>query len=217
MIAGLLPAEVKVVEARPADWTGELMGSEANEVRSAIEKRQREFRAGRSCARRALRDLGFPAAPIPVGDMRQPIWPDGIVGSITHCDGYCAAAVATDTTAISLGIDAESNVPVADHVSSLVLTANDVFEGTPDPGVAPTMVAFSAKEALFKAWFPLNGIWLDFDDVEVRVTPVALHFTVLKNPLPRFERITYRGEWSHSTDRVYTAVLASEQSSAGPG
>ena len=68
----------------------------------------------RACAREALARLGVPAQPIPTGSRGEPLWPDGIVGSITHCDGYRACAVAAAADWLTIGVDAELDESLPD-------------------------------------------------------------------------------------------------------
>ena len=90
MIASLLPDTVVTVEARDGDWTAPLLPEEEPLVARAVDKRRREFAAGRACARRALEQLGLPASPILAGPRREPLWPPGVVGALTHCRGIAA-------------------------------------------------------------------------------------------------------------------------------
>ncbi|WP_244561458.1 4'-phosphopantetheinyl transferase family protein [Ensifer aridi] len=83
------------------------MPEEESAVAGAIESRRREFSTGLSCARSALSKLGFPPCAIPSGPDRAPLWPSRVVGSITHCTGFCAATVALQEDYVALGIDAE--------------------------------------------------------------------------------------------------------------
>src|SRR5258708_8108427 len=94
MIPKLLSDEVLTVEADEACWRGSLLSLEESLVAKAVPKRRREFTAGRNCARRALAQLGYPDFALLAGSHGQPLWPPGIAGSITHCDDYCAVAVA---------------------------------------------------------------------------------------------------------------------------
>lgn len=144
---------------------------EASLTRASAE-RIAEFRAGRACARAAVARLGTAARAILVGPRRAPVWPAGLVGSITHCPGIVAAAAAPARRIAALGLDAEPAVPLPDGVGPLVLHA-----GEHGPGVAPTVV-FSAKEAVFKALFPLTGAWIEPLDVVVRLDPDRGRFEV---------------------------------------
>src|SRR5262245_28830029 len=97
MIDELVPGAVTAVEAfvDPPDAT--LFPEEEAVVRAAVDKRRREFTTARVCARAALAKLGYPPIPILPGKRGAPTWPDGVVGSMTHCAGYRAAAVARAT------------------------------------------------------------------------------------------------------------------------
>ncbi|MEV5463347.1 hypothetical protein AB0L17_35085 [Streptomyces cellulosae] len=94
MIEKLLPPLVAVAESFGDPAHAPLLGAESGIVAGAVGKRRREFATVRWCARRALTDLGIAPVPILTGEGGAPAWPDGVVGSMTHCDGYRAAAVA---------------------------------------------------------------------------------------------------------------------------
>jgi enterobactin synthetase component D / holo-[acyl-carrier protein] synthase len=145
----------------------------------ASPKRRQDFAAGRACARRALVQLGAPAGALLSGSNRQPLWPPGIVGSITHCSGYCAAAVAWATRVWAIGIDAEVNVALPVGVVAQVCSPaeQDWVRLAPQSGIPWATVIFCAKESIYKAWFPLTGRWLGFEDVKVTVDPHAGAFT----------------------------------------
>src|SRR5690348_12722868 len=93
-LSQLVPPSVSVFETRSLAWNEKLFPEEHEYVANSIRSRQDEFRTGRYCARKALHRLGIPAISIPAGSNREPIWPYGYIGSITHCNGFCAAAVA---------------------------------------------------------------------------------------------------------------------------
>ena len=143
----------------------------------AVESRRREFLTARSCARRALQELGLPAAPILRGRYREPIWPPGVVGSITHCPGYRAAAAARSSDMLSLGIDAElhESLPagVLERVS--VPEERDWLERAAG-GVHWDRVLFSAKESIYKACFPLTRRPLRFEDAVMSFEPLTGSF-----------------------------------------
>jgi 4'-phosphopantetheinyl transferase EntD len=149
-----------------------LLPEEMPAVRNAVEKRRREFAAGRSCARRALVELGFDHFPLLVDKDRAPIWPSSVVGSITHTDGcphgYCAVAVADRRIAMGLGIDAEPSQPLPLEIWQMVLDDDERWDAThaAKPGVHARLV-FSAKETTYKALFPTFGRFLEFSDVHI--------------------------------------------------
>ena len=173
MISAILPASVAAAEAVGDQPGGELLPEEEATLGGAVEKRRRDFALGRACARRALAELGLEATPILPGAQRQPLWPPGIVGSITHCPGYCAAAVARRARLASIGIDAEVHEALPDGVLGMIALAEERawLDAAPRGGVRWDRVLFSAKESVYKAWFPLTGRWLGFEDALVTIDP----------------------------------------------
>ena len=120
MIAEILPAAVAVAERWDDPPEAVLFPAEEAVIANAVDKRRREFTTVRHCARLAMAELGLPPVPIVPGERRAPNWPDGVVGSMTHCAGYRAAAVARRTEVLSLGIDAEPHGPLPDGVERAV-------------------------------------------------------------------------------------------------
>jgi 4'-phosphopantetheinyl transferase EntD len=178
VIAGLLPSSVSSAEAFE-DLAGEPpFPGEEQLIASAVEGRRREFITARRCARQALAGLGLAAAPILSGRRREPIWPAGVRGSITHCAGYRAAAVAHQHDLAALGIDAEPNAPLPAGVWESVSVAGERAElaGLATGAVHWDRLLFSAKESVYKAWFPLTGRWLGFEDACLSIDPAAATF-----------------------------------------
>jgi 4'-phosphopantetheinyl transferase EntD len=143
-----------------------LLTEEAPAVERAIVSRRVEFARGRACARAALAKLGCAEGAIPMGPKRQPLWPPGFVGSITHTGSLVAAAAAPVSRARALGIDAELERPLPPEVRRLVLQPSEMRDAS---GGTLETVVFSAKESVYKALFPLHGRWIDFLEVEVRL------------------------------------------------
>jgi 4'-phosphopantetheinyl transferase EntD len=132
--------------------------------------RELDFRRGRLCARLALSQLGVDESAVLPAATREPLWPEGLVGSITHCDGLTAAAVAPTTIYCGLGLDAERRGRVSAEVLDIITTPTE--RAARPPQVAPgdwLGATFSAKEAVFKACFPLTRQFLDFLDVDVSI------------------------------------------------
>lgn len=170
MIERLVPGGVAVAAMREDPSDVELFPEEEESVGRAVEKRRREFTTARACARRALAQIGVEPVAIPNGERGEPLWPAGVVGSITHCDGFRACAVARAEDVVSLGIDAEVNAPLPDGVLEQVAFGPELemVAAKPD-GVCLDRLLFSAKEAIYKAWFPLAKRWLGFEDVELTI------------------------------------------------
>lgn len=164
--------------ARTAEFTDSLRplaGPEQAAVRGACEKRQREFRAGRHCAHAALLDVGQAVEALHQQVDRQPEWPGGVVGSISHAGGLrhgCAiATVASRAHFRGLGVDIETDRALGEELWDTILTEDEQRELSPLCGEARGRAAlrhFSAKEAVFKAQYPTFECFLSFHDVQLR-------------------------------------------------
>ncbi len=168
MIEQILPANVVGAETfDDPDGLRALPGEESI-IGRAVPKRRREFITARHCAREALTQLGVDAGPILRGDKGEPLWPRGIVGSITHTDGYRAAIAAHAMAVRSVGIDSEPHetLPegVLEHTS--IAAERDVLSTRPQ-GLHWDRLLFCAKETTYKAWFPLTHRWLGFEDAHI--------------------------------------------------
>ncbi|MEU6439223.1 4'-phosphopantetheinyl transferase superfamily protein [Streptomyces sp. NPDC047046] len=138
----------------------------------ASEGRRREFTTVRACAREALAALGQPPAPLLPDARGVPHWPRGIVGSMTHCRGYRAAVVAREGDVPALGVDAEPCEPLREGVLRTISRPGErerlrllgALRHRPE---CWDRLLFCAKEAVFKAWFPLTRTELAFQDVSV--------------------------------------------------
>ncbi|MFG1897532.1 4'-phosphopantetheinyl transferase [Micromonospora zamorensis] len=175
----LLPSTVAVAVAGPDDWVGELLPAEqACLSERAVQTRRRDFAAGRACARRAMTGLGLPPTAVPAAPDRAPVWPAGVVGTITHTTGYCAAAAALTTDVRSVGMDAEQHHEVDPGVRRMVLLPEEEALCARLPGgISWPVVLFSAKETVYKVWHPVVGTWLGFRDAQLDVDPDAGTFT----------------------------------------
>ncbi|MFJ5260290.1 4'-phosphopantetheinyl transferase [Streptomyces sp. NPDC088387] len=221
MIEELLPGTVVAVETFGSDGSEEaaLYPEEAALVAQAVAKRRGEFAAVRVCARSAMEKLGVAPQAILPGERGAPAWPEGVVGSMTHCDGYAAAALARAGDLASLGIDAEPHGPLPDGVlEAVALPAERVRLArlaAGRPQVHWDRLLFSAKESVYKAWFPLTRKWLDFSEADIELTedPDApgqgrLRAELLvPGPLVSGRRLRYfEGRWTIATGLATTAV-----------
>ena len=167
-----MPPSVRVADARGPLPGEALLPEEEPLVARAVEKRRSEFTTVRTCARLALAELGVPPAPLLSGPKREPLWPAGIVGSLTHCDGYRAAAVARAEQLASLGIDAEPHAALPDGILPRVsLPAERAHLRTLPAEVHWDRLLFSAKESVYKTWYPLARRWLGFEEAELEFRP----------------------------------------------
>jgi 4'-phosphopantetheinyl transferase EntD len=180
VIEEILPGSVAAEEAFDDPPGATLFPEEEAVLARAVDKRRREFTTVRLCASRAVARLGAAPVPLVPGRRGAPQWPPGLVGSMTHCAGYRAAAVARAGDLRAVGIDAEPNQPLPDGVLEAVARAeeqarlSDLAVGAPD--VCPDRLLFSAKESVFKAWFPLTGRELGFDEAALTFDPAGRTF-----------------------------------------
>lgn len=177
----LLPPSAAVAETT-TDRDLPLARAEREAVARAVERRRAEFTTVRWCAAQALGELGH-ERPVQVpGPHGEPVWPAGVVGSMTHCQGYRAAAVARRADMDAIGIDAEPNddlpAGLLDEIASQAERHRCAELTARCPGVAFDRLLFCIKECVFKAWFPREGTWLDFSDAEVGISPDG-RFTAL--------------------------------------
>jgi 4'-phosphopantetheinyl transferase EntD len=140
-------------------------------VARSVAKRRNEFVTVRHCARIALGEIGVGPVPILKGEKGEPCWPDGVVGSLTHCEGFRGAVVGRQGEVRSVGIDAEPHdvLPrgVLDAIS-LPVERSQLSALPPD--LHWDRILFCAKEATYKAWFPLTHRWLGFEDAHITFT-----------------------------------------------
>ena len=136
----------------------------------AVPKRAREFAAGRLCARKALESFGITGFAVRAAPDRQPLWPDPVVGSITHTTGFCAAVIAERARFASLGIDTEMAEAVKTELWPSICVPAELgwIEALPpaERARAATLI-FSAKEAFYKCQYPRTGEWLSFSDLRI--------------------------------------------------
>lgn len=204
MLDSLLAAAAATAETR-RHLTTPLHPEEARLIADSAEKRRREFQTGRACARQALEKLGVAAVPILAGDRGEPLWPPGVVGSITHCSVYRACAVARTDVLVALGIDAEPNLPLPGGVLPRIASAAEREIEPPAPGVCVDRLLFCVKEAVFKAWFPQNKSWLGFEDMAVTLGPGA-HTFAARVRISGGQPGTYRGRWAMEDGVICAAV-----------
>ncbi|MFC9324577.1 4'-phosphopantetheinyl transferase [Kitasatospora sp. NPDC057015] len=207
MIEDLLNGPVMTAELF-GDSVAVLYPEEAAVIEHAVDKRRREFTSVRVCARRALARLGRPPVPLVPGAGGAPGWPPGIVGSMTHCDGYRACAVARSDAVASLGIDAEPHLPLPAGVEEAVTGASERAHlarlARRFPATAWDRLLFSAKESVYKTWYPLTGRRLEFEEAEVEFEPDGGFTARILVPAPVGE---FTGRWLTGESHLLTAIV----------
>jgi 4'-phosphopantetheinyl transferase EntD len=213
VIAEILPPLAVACEAFSDCAQARLFPEEESIVACAVQSRRLAFATARACARRALAGLGCEPVAIPRDERGAPLWPAGVVGSITHCAGYRACAVARARDVITLGIDAEpaDALPgrVLERISSAPERTGLCALAAAHPTVCWDRLLFSAKEAVYKAWYPLTGRWLDFGDAVITFDPAGTFAAELLVPGPLLAGRplgSFAGRWLTGDGLVLTAV-----------
>ncbi len=189
-----------------------LSDAEARAVAEAVEKRRREFAAGRELARCALTRFSQQNSIIPAGADRAPIWPPGIVGSISHSDTVCAVAVAQVSSGIdSIGLDIEQAKPLASDLWETVMSPAERSRLPTVPDLKPgllEMVVFSAKEASYKCQYQLSKEFFDFSDfiVSLDVGEGSFKARFNRDAGPFAMRDWLQGRWRIAENHIVTAV-----------
>jgi 4'-phosphopantetheinyl transferase EntD len=216
LLSGVLPDTVAAAEMYddPPDLAP--FPEEEPLIARSVAKRRNEFITVRYCARQALAELGVPPVPILKGEKGEPCWPDGVVGSLTHCDGYRGAAVGRRESVRSVGIDAEPHGVLPHGVLDAISLPVERTEISALPaGLHWDRILFCAKEATYKAWYPVTRRWLGFEDAHI-VFDVdeggaagGFESSILIDPaaLSGPPLTTLRGRWSVRDGLALTAIV----------
>ena len=216
LLPGVLPE--LVASAELYDDPAELapLPEEEPLIARSVAKRRNEFVTVRHCARQALGELGQPPVPILKGDKGEPCWPDGIVGSLTHCEGFRGAVVGKRGDVRSVGIDAEPHDVLPNGVLGAISLPAERAELTAlPPNLHWDRILFCAKEATYKAWFPLTHRWLGFEDAHITFdvdqsgAAGTFRSTILIDPVAESGRplTTLAGRWTVRDGLALTAIV----------
>jgi 4'-phosphopantetheinyl transferase EntD len=216
LLSGVLPSTVAAAEMYddPTDLVP--FPEEEPLVARSVAKRRNEFVTVRYCARQALGELGLPPVPILKGDKGEPCWPDGVVGSLTHCEGFRGAVVGRKAEVRSVGIDAEPHGVLPTGVLDAISLPAERGELTSLPAKLHwDRILFCAKEATYKAWFPLTHRWLGFEDAHITFTvdgsgaAGAFSSVILIDPAAESgpPLTSLAGRWSVGDGLVLTAIV----------
>ncbi len=178
----LLPETVRLAAMPPADADpAYLLPDEACSVERAVEKRRREFAAGRILARQLLAQMtsndSARTLPLLNDANRVPIWPAGIVGSITHCHSLCAVATSHVAHSAGIGLDVEPAEPMKPELERYVMRDAEYARIDVMPlevRMLGGVLVFSIKEAVYKAIYPITRRFLEFQQVEIVSLGIAL-------------------------------------------
>jgi len=208
----LFPPGVRFVRATREMQEEPLHPDERAYAESLGTPRRREFALGRACARRALAELGIRDFPLLKGADRTPQWPPGVVGSLTHCRGFCAVVVARRGEIVGLGLDAEPSRRLSDRVLERITTAGErsrLAALPAPPRCGWGLAIFTAKESLYKCYYPIAGVFLGFRDAEIEIAPCGTRFSarLCRDDKPDIFGVRrFQGRLHVSNDHVVSAV-----------
>lgn len=212
-LSRILPATIAVCE-HPFETPDATLHPEERAlftVRQMPPARRKEFAIGRGCAHHAMAQFGRGNEPVLIDTNRAPLWPDGLIGSITHCEGYSAAAVGRRNGVISLGIDAEiwSEFPVdiVDHIASPEEVAQSSLAAF-DSRLSLALI-FSAKESIYKAAHPLVRLFFDFRSVEVEFSVPDMSYIITSATIPEIANLAgvIYGRFLFDEEKVITSSI----------
>jgi 4'-phosphopantetheinyl transferase EntD len=185
-----------------------LFPAEEAAIAKAVRKRRIEYAAGRHSARLAMERLGHTATAIPSGVDRMPIWPKGLVGSITHSANWCAAVVAPSEIYRAIGIDMEPVGAVAPDLASTILRADEVREinqATCSDHIDWITLYFCLKEAAYKVFYPIWRQVIDFHQMRIFLHPNRQSFSAIPHVNGFLDAQTFCGKYSIGQGRVHAA------------
>jgi 4'-phosphopantetheinyl transferase EntD len=142
-----------------------LFEDEARTIASRAAGARRASGAARIVGRQLLGRLGYAECAVPKGPSGAPIWPAGLIGSFAHDDRIAVAAIGRSRDVGALGIDVEPAQALPPELLEMVATPLERQKLGDDPREGRLL--FAAKEAVYKAVYPLDRVFLDYHDIEV--------------------------------------------------
>lgn len=214
MLDSLFPEGVIAEAAAPWMWSAEIRHEEKAIIENAVDKRRREFVAGRTCARNILSKFGF-SGDLTIGKNKHgaPIWPEGITGSISHADDLCIVSIGRKSPSLtSLGVDVEKDTGLDPELVDMVcdeLEKAACAGGRIEDRLRLAKVIFSAKESVYKCLYPIVRTVLDFKDVHIQLDVSTNRFTGTTNGRPNDELagIACNGRILHAEGYIYTSCI----------
>ena len=209
LLPGLVGPGVVAREIRSGEADGSLLWpEEAALVADVSRSRWRDFTLGRRCARLAMVDLGLEPRPVLRGERRQPVWPAGVVGSITHTAGYAAAVLGRADDVVSVGVDAERHEPLPEGVARRIARPEEAAHlaalGPRAPELHADRLLFCIKEAVYKVWFPVAQRWLGYLDASATIDAEAGTFEVAILEAGPIDRLA--GRFAHGGGIVVATI-----------
>lgn len=211
LLAGVLPRGAASAELRHFRGLMSFLEKDLGFMQGAASKRREEFAAGRLCAAKALNALGIRQSSVGREEGGAPIWPEGIVGSISHTENIAAAVVARASSVMCVGLDIEERGSVAPHLWQLLFCDEEISylkSISPDEQVNFATSLFVCKEAFYKAQWPITREWVDFLDVNIVLNDLS--FSLYSRRHKRWGgafRAPVTGTLVHSQEHIAAIIL----------
>ena len=214
MFEHICPEDISVFSSEEIPEGFELLASEQQATRHFKQKKLLDFKRGRYCARMALSHIGRPHEAVSVGASREPVWPNGIIGSISHCDGTSAAAVSAGGDLLGIGIDIEALQVLDPVVLDQICGPEELQWMANHPSDEQlSSVLFCIKEAVYKCVWPNLRRFIDFR--EVSVTPNLDENTFVaksvSNSLSHELIAGVSGYWAINSGRIFASATRSAE------
>ncbi len=187
----------------------------APSLNRAISKRKAEFLAGRYAAQQAMQKLGVEKTTVEIGQHRNPIWPTGLVGSITHTSTQAICAVAHNTDYQSIGIDLAEQISLtmANDIKDHIIQKPEIsaLNHSPFSFEQSLTLAFSAKESLFKALYPQVEAYFEFHAAEICEIEMKNHTFLIRLTQDLTDSLVkgavFKGNFKMHSDAVFTSIF----------
>jgi 4'-phosphopantetheinyl transferase EntD len=162
--------------ARITDRCDQLLPIELPLAEGRGRRRRDEFSSGRYCARRAMAARGLPGGAVLTGPGRSPVWPAGTCGSLTHSRHLVGAAVSDSLSSLGLDIEHFGRLSVRAAERILTETEREVLHHLDADFLRLATIVFSAKEAVYKAIYPIAGLYVGYREVQITLSPQHAEF-----------------------------------------
>ena len=207
----LFPEPAITAWGDPTQLSGRLLPEEIAFISGAGAKRRAEFTAGRLLVRSLFEAFGRVGLPLVNGEDRAPLWPPGLVGSISHTRGYCGVVLAPAAVIWGIGLDVEQAADLKPGLEERICThAERSWLASRPSGERGRLskLLFSAKESVYKCQYPLSRRFLSFQDVQLDVDLERGSFVAFVPGLLEHDRIPggmISGRFGFQADLVLTA------------
>ncbi len=194
------------ISKTPVDY--QLEPSELELTTRMSAKRLNDFKASRYCAKNALKQTGITNFPLLINQHRAPIWPRGIVGSLSHCENLCIAVIASQKEITGFGIDIESLAPLKSELLPLICSSKEIdLLNNTNNSLINAKILFSIKESIFKCLHPSVEVWIDFKDVELELNGESLQYTakLTESLVDKVGRSEIFGHWHVENGFIFSS------------